>query len=1727
MTTNSGSYLEMEMDIGSQPSDNEERSEKTQDKVSEAETETSTKTNISNLRRSTRTRKPPSWLLQDETSTTRRKSRRIGNNDEIDDDDNKNVSDIEMLNNTNISAQDVKRKRGRPRKSSTANSSENNDISAPDYESNTLALNVQKKRGRPRKNSSTQSSEKNSSDNGSANDSNTAEPKIRRKRGKSKKDSIYKSNDVSERNSSDGVANESSSSVPEGRKKRGRPKNIDYSEDQDVSDEAGKSNTSATEAPKKRGRPKKNSSTDIGNDHDKEVVEEEVSNLSEPEIRRKRGRSRKNSSAQSSEVHDKNSSDDEMVNDETNISLRRKRGRPKKSSGPAKLIESRRVKKTKTDTRQSTPENAIGNSPENIGEVVTGNILGEMYESAHESAPENTPSLRSSVANEQNTISSRDHLEDSGLSLYQAILMPNVNLENIVSDWVETYEIDNQRALLILLNFIIRSCGCPETIEKEAIKDEDAIVDVLNGLQNAFKKELITDYPLVSKAKDFKKFRKSFLEFFHRLIKQVKHSILYDSIFCETIYAWVCSMSSSAFRPFRHTATAIALFLLSCLCEVAQEVQTELNIATRQLTSEQIKNKNLRNLRNQDRMSSLRSKTAELTEKKQRLEIYFNDFFNGVFIHRYRDVEAIIRAECVKELGVWIIKYPDRFLEDKVTRYLGWQLSDKSPVARIEAIKSLSRLYINETFISGLRNFTERFKPRLIEMASRESELSVRITTISLLTQIYRSGLLEDEDRDELSLLIYSDLSKVRKAIAPFVKDLLDEDFISSKLKKVQTFLSSNGVTKRRNRSGSGNEIASSVKRDWVAFKCLAEFLVKYRKPTENSRKDDEMNDEIDESNDSDEYEDGSSILSIGDVKNNRIALAIEALWNEMEILHDWHSLAEYLSKDHSLTNSSSTAKDPQGGDNPVDAIEDCYRLSEREESVLVQVLVACLKLILADPISRDKKKTEVQIEEIRDEVSRTMVHTLPRLLTKYAPDAGRIAEVLQIPPLMNLQVYSELRMLKAYELLIEDVKKLFLKHTHPLVLTHAVRTFSHMETYESFASTTEANLGELQEVVIQTFIEECDNKELLTVELTSDQVHSLGVSLTRFETLIGYKCITDVVEECDDNRKDIYSCFIELIRRGLLNNMEEQQMVCSAISCIWNYLLWKANEILMPKNQPASDISLDKMNDLIVRRDQIVQTLFEVGVSISSGALLKVKTAAFSTLGNIYWLFSSDIFYSSNHRPSLSKLRLSCHADLQERIEQFVTEEIENFRNTILSIKSRFEMETRSKLEDKALKMLEAALSKRLEASQNKVQSENEKFRRRLEEIQNKNDQTEQESEKLKEYEKLLLQINETLKQEYDNFKEQEYERLKKLMKNIEIFIDPEEKQQILDIIGTLARGVRGGWFQESRVAIVMCQLGNLVSDLDNLIKKLIQDFKDLVLGGEAKSFAKICISSLKKSHELYVEGHVDTMNGTTLLVRLCTNALQLRETIDKTTRKIVDYFVDLHRAGILYTTSIITKFKVLDKSEEVMKAIKFFKILSMLVGGMKVKDAQQIYSILQQEMNTHEIRPSELDKQWEPYYLYVQKLSNIMTKGGVRIDNSAGDPSKRRSANNTKNRQSLKRNAKHDEHIDSNSENQENYEGIVTSTKERIAMSSFNVEDTNNSLVNSNEKPTGNKRSAPIDDDDENLRSPKKRKPTNNRRRHDKDEDEVSNEGNELSGSDESFQSLTDVRTKKKIRR
>ncbi|CAG8765845.1 3133_t:CDS:10, partial [Cetraspora pellucida] len=997
---------------------------------------------------------------------------------------------------------------------------------------------------------------------------------------------------------------------------------------------------------------------------------------------------------------------------------------------------------------------------------------------------------------------SREPFEESGLSLYEAIFDQSNALDNVASEWVKAYKEETENhtnSLLSLINFIIRSCGCSEIIAREGFEDDDAIPQVLEELQDALKKEPVADYPLISRSREFRKFRKNFLTFFRQLIGHAKHDVLYDGVFFETIQIWVVPMSSSSFRPFRHTATIIALHLFSCLCELAQEVHDSWTIASRQLSVEK-RTRAPRNSKNMDRVNELQSKIQDLDKKKKQLDMYFEELFDSVFVHRYRDVEAIIRAECIKELGVWVVKYPSRFLDDTNIRYIGWQLSDKSPIVRLESLKVLEQLYTNETFVNGLRNFTSRFKPRLLEMALREIDINVRIASIQILTIIHKIGMLESEDCDQLSLLIYCDVTRVRKAIASFVKETLEDDFIRERISKVQTFLATNGGTKRKRVNGSGNA-ATTVKRDWVAF-------------------------------------------NIGDVENSRISLAIQDLWIELDLLHQWQKLADYLSKDHSMINNSRTSK---GGGISTDTIEECYRLSEQEETVLVQVFVKCLQLILSDNTTKDKKKTENHIDEMRDEISRNMVTNLPKLLTKYAPDAGRIAEVLRIPILMNLDVYSDLRIHKAYEVLVEDVVKLYLKHTHPVVLSHAAATFQHMKQYKNFTSMTETRFGELQEEVIKTFLRECEDKDLLTMDLTSDQVHSLCVALKRLEQLITVVNCVDAVEACDDNNKNVYNCIIRLVRRGLLGNIEEEKIVSSAINFLWYYILWKVVNIF-PNELAVEDISLDVLNDLIVKRDQIVQTLFEVGISYESQALHNVKSTALRTFGNMYWLFSSDVFHHSNGT-NLSELKLSCQSDLQDRVADFVEEEIANFRESYIEAESKFEREIRKEDDDES---------------------------------------------------------------------EQEAERPVKKSRNVDMFINPEDKIRIMDVIGTLLRGVRGGWLNISHAAVVICNYGTIGSDLDDVIKKLLLEFKERISSGDdAKLFASVCMKSLRKSQFLYVDGKVKTMNATASLASLCASSLRLRDASDKSLHKETDYVVELHRSGIQHICSMITAYQIINDSE------------------------------------------------------------------------------------------------------------------------------------------------------------------------------------------------------------------
>lgn len=50
--------------------------------------------------------------------------------------------------------------------------------------------------------------------------------------------------------------------------------------------------------------------------------------------------------------------------------------------------------------------------------------------------------------------------------------------------------------------------------------------------------------------------------------------------------------------------------------------------------------------------------------------------------------------------------------------------------------------------------------------------------------------------------------------------------------------------------------------------------------------------------------------------------------------------------------------------------------------------------------------------ETVVSDMTRALIKGLPRLFIKYQTDENRISEVLLIPPLMNLDLYLEMRMM-------------------------------------------------------------------------------------------------------------------------------------------------------------------------------------------------------------------------------------------------------------------------------------------------------------------------------------------------------------------------------------------------------------------------------------------------------------------------------------------------------------------------------------------------------------------------------------------------------------------------------------------------------------------------------------------------------------------------------------------
>uniref|UniRef100_A0A8D3B2H2 Cohesin subunit SA n=1 Tax=Scophthalmus maximus TaxID=52904 RepID=A0A8D3B2H2_SCOMX len=347
------------------------------------------------------------------------------------------------------------------------------------------------------------------------------------------------------------------------------------------------------------------------------------------------------------------------------------------------------------------------------------------------------------------------HHQENGMenmTLFEVVKMGKSATQSVVDDWIEAYKNDRDVALLDLINFFIQCSGCKGAVSGEMFRNMQNS-EIIRKMTEEFDEDS-GDYPLTMSGPQWKKFRISFCDFIAVLVRQCQYSIIYDEYMMDTVISLLTGLSDSQVRAFRHTSTLAAMKLMTALVNVALNLSINMDNTQRQYEAE--RNKVVAKRAN-DRLELLLQKRKELQENQDEIENMMNAIFKGVFIHRYRDAIAEIRAICIEEIGMWMKLYSDAFLNDSYLKYVGWTMHDKQGEVRLKCLTALQSLFYNRELGARLELFTSRFKDRIVSM-TLDKEYDVAVQAIKLLTLVLQSSdeVLTAEDCESVYHLVYS-----------------------------------------------------------------------------------------------------------------------------------------------------------------------------------------------------------------------------------------------------------------------------------------------------------------------------------------------------------------------------------------------------------------------------------------------------------------------------------------------------------------------------------------------------------------------------------------------------------------------------------------------------------------------------------------------------------------------------------------------------------------------------------------------------------------------------------------------------------------------------------------------------------------------------------------------------------------------------------------------------------
>ncbi|KAI0518714.1 hypothetical protein KFK09_006150 [Dendrobium nobile] len=329
---------------------------------------------------------------------------------------------------------------------------------------------------------------------------------------------------------------------------------------------------------------------------------------------------------------------------------------------------------------------------------------------------------------------------------------------------VEQYEADPKSAMVDILMLLFEACGAKYQFHVDTIEstDVDNVVVKLVELANAGEVEDL----YTSKRKELKNFKENLASFWDTLVLECQNGPLFDNILFEKCMDYVIALSCTPPRIYRYVATLVGLQLVTSLIAVAKILAGQRETTQRQLNAEKKKRSD------GPRVESLNKRLTQTHKMISVIEEMMRKLFQGLFMHRYRDVDSDIRVSCIRSLGIWILSYPSLFLQDLYLKYLGWTLNDKIAAVRKTSVLSLQNLYEVDDNVPSLGLFTERFCNRMIELAD-DIDIPVAVSAIGLLKLLLRHQLLTDEELGPLYDLLVDEPPMIRRAIGELVYDHL------------------------------------------------------------------------------------------------------------------------------------------------------------------------------------------------------------------------------------------------------------------------------------------------------------------------------------------------------------------------------------------------------------------------------------------------------------------------------------------------------------------------------------------------------------------------------------------------------------------------------------------------------------------------------------------------------------------------------------------------------------------------------------------------------------------------------------------------------------------------------------------------------------------------------------------------------------------------------------------